>query len=206
MQEKFSNADRREGTRRALLGAARELFGAAGYAATATPDLVKRAAVTRGALYHHFANKEAIFEAVIEAEAAQIAAEVAVESSDGGTPLANLQAGAKVYFEVMRRPGRVRLMLLDGPAVLGPETMRQIDLRTGGLELRRGIAEALGPRAKDNDAVAMADLLSAMFERAVLAADGGADSKSYEQAITRLLELLIKYHPDEQTAGDRQDS
>ena len=68
MQERRSNADRRAQTRQALLETARPLFAEKGFAATGTPEVVAQAGVTRGALYHHFADKAALFEAVIEAD------------------------------------------------------------------------------------------------------------------------------------------
>lgn len=192
MQERRSNADRRLETRSALLEAGRALFLANGYAATGTPEVVERAGVTRGALYHHFRDKRALFEAVVEAEAARIAAEIEAGASGATEPAAALLDGARAWFAAMRAPGRVRLMLLEGPAVLGPETMRRIDLETGGRELRRGIAEALGPAATEAEAATLADLVSAMFDRAALAANAGADAAAYEDALATLVGLLVR--------------
>lgn len=192
MQDRRSNADRRQETRAALLGAARALFVEKGFAATGTPELVQQAGVTRGALYHHFADKQAVFLAVVQAEAAAIAAEIAAGSADAPTPLAALEQGARSYFAVMRQPGRVRLMLLDGPAVLGPETMRRIDLETGGRELRLGLAHALGPDTPQARIDMLADLISAMFERAVIAAQAGGDIGAYADTIDGLIATLIR--------------
>ena len=77
MQERRSNSNRSQETCSALLGVARRLFIEKGYAATGTPEVVEQAGVTRGALYHHFKDKQALFQAVAEAEAAQIAREIA---------------------------------------------------------------------------------------------------------------------------------
>ncbi len=191
MQTRRSNADRRQETRASLLAAARALFLEKGYAATATPELVERAGVTRGALYHHFKDKLAVFQGVVEQEAADVAAEIERGSAEAKSPLDALLEGAHAYFTAMRVPGRVRLLLLDGPAVLGPEEMRRIDLETGGRELRAGIQDAVGARYAPAQVNALADLVSAMFDRAALACGTGAQAHVHEEALTRLLKALI---------------
>lgn len=191
MQARRSNQDRRQETRSALIRAARALFLDKGYAATGTPEVVERAGLTRGALYHHFKDKQALFLAVVEAEAAQIAAEIEAGSAGAQTPLAALNDGAQAFFAAMREPGRVRLLLLEGPAVLSPETMRRIDVETGGRELRLGIAEALGKGATAGRVNTLADLVSAMFDRAALAIAGGADAQLYQETVRALLAALV---------------
>lgn len=190
MQEKMSNADRRQKTVTALLGAARALFLEKGYAETVTTEVVDRAGVTRGALYHHFRDKEALFQAVVEMEAARIAQEIATRSGPADDPLQMLLRGTSAYLATMREPGRTRLMLLEGPVVLGPETMRRIDMETGGLELKQGLAEAMDARHPPEDIAIMADLVSAMLERAVLASASG-DAAAYEAMVIRLLRQLV---------------
>ena len=131
-------------------------------------------------------------ESLVEAEAAQIAAGIEAGSQHAGTPAEALREGAAAYFAAMCYPGRIRLMLLEGPAVLGPEVMRRIDLEAGGRELRIGIAAALGDRASPTKVETIADLVSAMFDRAALARDAGADPKIYEDEIGSLLALIVR--------------
>lgn len=195
MQQRRSNSNRSQETRSALIEAARRLFTEKGYAATGTPEVVEQAGVTRGALYHHFKDKQDVFQAVVEAEAAQIAQEIEVNSAHTETPVDALIQGANAYFEAMRKPGRVRLLLLEGPAVLGPEEMRRIDMATGGQELRHGIKDALGENASNIEIDICADLVSAMFDRAALACDAEADIKAYENAIALLLSILVQKKP-----------
>jgi hypothetical protein len=90
----------------------------------------------------------------------------------------------------MRQPGRIRLFLIEGPAVLGPEEMRQIDLDTGGRELRIGLKEAMGSGVTTEEVDIYADLVSAMFDRAALACNGQPDSKAYENVLSSLLSSL----------------
>ncbi len=192
MQARLSNSERTQETRAALISAARALFLDKGFVATGTPELVDRAGVTRGALYHHYKDKQDLFRAVVEAEAQEIAREIESGSGDAPTGLDALLSGARSYFEAMRKSGRARLMLLEGPAVLGVTEMRRIDLQTGGRELRIGLAHALGPGFSDAEIDARADLVSAMFDRATLACEAGADRKLYEDAITAILSNLVR--------------
>lgn len=195
MQERRSNFSRSQETCGVLTKAARTLFIEKGYAATGTPEVVEQAGMTRGALYHQFKDKRALFQAVIESEAFQVAKEIEADTSHATTAADALIRGSKAYFRAMREPGRVRLLLLDGPAVLGPEEMRRIDMKTGGQELRRGIKDALGENASTTEIDTCADLVSAMFDRAALACDTGADIGAYENAISALLLILVQETP-----------
>lgn len=180
-----SNEERTRTTRTALVAAARELFVTKGYAATSTPQIAAAARVTRGALYHHFVDKQDLFRAVVEGEAAAVAAEIEARTAHrdhdapqrpaGDRPLDarhQLVAGAAAYLDAMAVPGRTRLLLLDAPAVLGAAEADVIDARHARRTLRAGLQEALGERAPDDarlDAVTL--LLSAAFDRAALAAE-----------------------------------
>lgn len=190
MQERRKNIDRTQETRSALVGVARTLFFEKGYAATGTPEVVEMAGVTRGALYHHFKDKKALFKAVAEAEASNIAQEIEASSIDAANSADALLDGARAYFQAMRQPGRIRLLLIEGPAVLGPEDMRQIDLDTGGRELRIGLKEAMGTGVTAEEVDIYADLISAMFDRAALACNGQPDRKAYENVLAALLSSL----------------
>ncbi|WP_027005850.1 TetR/AcrR family transcriptional regulator [Conexibacter woesei] len=119
-------------TRRALLEAARGLFGERGYAAVGTEEIVRHAGVTRGALYHQFKDKEQLFEAVFEEVEARTTQRIANEALGGATdPVAALRAGARAFLAVCAEPEVERIVLLDAPAVLGWERWRAIGLRHG---------------------------------------------------------------------------
>ncbi len=181
-----SNADRRRETRAALLSAARECFVSKGFAGTGTPELVSAAGMTRGALYHHFADKTDLFRAVIRAEAEAVAAAIRASTPPGGTVVEALLSGADAYFSAMETPGRARLLLVEGPAVLGPSEIAALDEETGGATLREALA-ALHITAPIPET---ARLLSAMFDRAALAIAEGADPAPYRAALRYLLEAL----------------
>ncbi len=184
MQVRRSNEDRRAATRGALLGAARRLFVKNGYAETGTPEIVATADVTRGALYHHFPDKAALLRAILEDEAAAVAADLAKVGRED--PLQSLLDGAEAYFRAMAVPGRVRLLLIEGPAVLGPDVMAEISGGRDAAELRAGL-EALGC---ESDLDAVTDMLSAAFDRAALEVAGGGRIEAYRAGLERMLHGL----------------
>lgn len=201
MQEKKSrrsNDERTRATRAALVAAGRTLFVEKGYAETGTPEIVTAAGITRGALYHHFADKAALFRAIVEAEARAVAEAIERDTAEPGSALDALMTGARSYFREMAVSGRVRLLLLDGPAVLGHAEIDRIDRETGREELLQGLKFALGDTERSPIPLEpLADLLSATFDRAALAIAGGGSREDYEEAVHMVLVgLLDKYAAD----------
>ncbi len=190
-RERRSNLDRTQTTRAALVAAARSLFVEKSYADTGTPEIVSAAGVTRGALYHHFADKQDLFRAVVEAEAAAVAAEIETSTPPGTDAVPALLAGGRAFMRAMQQPGRTRLLLLDGPAVLGRAEMDAIDARHGGRTLREGLDAAMRSGAiRTLPLDALAALLGAMFDRAALLVTEGEDETRCTKAIEGLLEGL----------------
>jgi len=185
-----SNKSRSEEMRARLMGAARALFVEKGFADTGTPEIVRAAEVTRGALYHHFADKTDLFRAVVQAEAAAIADEIDSGTRQMPDALAALHQGTQAYFTAMQVPGRVRLLLLDGPSVLGFTEMSRIDAETGRATLRTGLADLLA--GADAPLDAMSDVLSAGFERAAIAIASGAPATPYLDGLQLILERLAR--------------
>lgn len=186
--ERRTNRQRSVEMRARLVAAARGLFVEQGFAATSTPAIVEAAGVTRGALYHHFADKQAIFRAVIEAEAATVAAEIEAADRPKMTAAERLLAGGAAYLKAMQEPGRVRLLLLEGPAVLGRAEMHRIEAEHGDASLLLGLREALAASGRpDAPLEALAPLLSAMFERAALEVSEGARQADMDAAIRTIL-------------------
>jgi AcrR family transcriptional regulator len=171
-----------------LIEAARHLFAEKGYADTGTPEIVSRAGVTRGALYHHFPDKLELFRAVVEGEAEAVAEQIANESMESDSALEAMLDGADAYFEAMSVPGRARLLLLEGPAILGVTAMAEIDRRTGENELRRGLEQLFqGADSSDIPLSALSAVLSAAFDKAALAVVTGEPLEEYKAALRILL-------------------
>lgn len=187
-----TNKSRTETTRAALMEAARVLFSQKGYAETSTPEIVKAAGVTRGALYHHFEGKEAVFRAVVTQEYMAVADEIndSTESALGST-IDALKQGGRAYLRAMNKPGRVRILLLDGPAVLGQIELNRIDRETSADTLRVGLTQAIKAGEIRNLPInALTTQLSAMFDRAALAVSEGENPDDHKQVLDALLTTL----------------
>jgi AcrR family transcriptional regulator len=194
--QRRSNPKRSAETRARLTATARRLFVAAGYAATSTPAIVAEAGVTRGALYHHFPDKQAIFRAVVEAESKAVADAIDASDAPVMSGLERLLAGAEAYVLAMREDGRVRLLLIEGPAVLGRIEMREIEARHGDASLKVGLQEAMTEGALRRLPIdALASQLSAMFERAAMDVAEGMASEDVVVVIEQILRGLA--NPDE---------
>jgi len=127
-------------TRDRLIEAGREAFGERGYDATSIAEILERAGVAKGALYHHFPTKAALFDAVLDRvvqEIAQVAAERARSAPD---PVSSLKAGAGAWLEMALDPAIQRIALLDGAAVVGWARAREIDDRHTLSGMRRNLA------------------------------------------------------------------
>jgi AcrR family transcriptional regulator len=112
-----------EATRRAVLAAARSFFGRKGYAQTSVDEIAAEARVTKGAVYHHFAGKEALFRAVhaeVEAEAQAQAREAAARDPKESS-IDQIVAVVDAYLDVALNEEIRRITLIDGPALLGLE-------------------------------------------------------------------------------------
>lgn len=116
-------------TRAALVSAGRLLFGTKGFAATSVEDIARAARVTTGALYHHFPTKAAVFEAVFEQVHGEMlaASAEAAEAADGA--LEEMAAGLGVFLDWVLEPEVQRILVTDGPAVLGLARFIELDER-----------------------------------------------------------------------------
>jgi AcrR family transcriptional regulator len=123
-----TQADRSAATRDALVAAGRRLFAAHGYADVSTDAIVAAAGVTRGALYHQFADKTALFEAVLAAVEADIARRLAEEVAAAGIsdPVEALRHATKAWLDICVEPEILRIALIDGPSVLGWKHWREV--------------------------------------------------------------------------------
>jgi AcrR family transcriptional regulator len=128
-------------TRAKLIRAARMLFARRGYAAVGTEEIVQRAGVTRGALYHQFATKQDLFLAVYEAVESDLTVRVASGLGAVASPLEAMRAGSRLFLQECRTREVQRIVLLDGPAVLGWERWREVAARYG-LGLIEGVLAA----------------------------------------------------------------
>lgn len=191
MRERKTQAERRADTQRALVAAARQLFAEKGYAATSTPEIVDRAGVTRGALYHHFADKTALFEAVVWQEQVLVAMAVngALAGEDQPGPVKTLVAGGDAFLDAMQDQGRRQILLVDAPAVLGRARLDAMASQQGLHGLIAAVSTAIEVKAiKDLPVAPLAQLLTALFDRAAQA--DPAQLADYRKAIKALIRGL----------------
>lgn len=127
MNVKSRQAENSAATRNALLKIARKFFAERGYADTATEEIVRRARVTRGALYHHFKDKQDLFKAVLHEEQLRVAAQCTEAAGKETDPWRALMAANDAFLEACLDPAVQQIVLIDAPAVLGAEGFRQSD-------------------------------------------------------------------------------
>jgi AcrR family transcriptional regulator len=125
--------ERTAATRAALVDAARRLWAERGYAAVGTPEIASAAGVTRGAMYHQFADKAALFHAVVEQVEEDVTARLAqaVVGAGATDPAAALRVASDAWLDAAQEPEVRQLILLDAPVVLGWAEFRDIALRHG---------------------------------------------------------------------------
>jgi AcrR family transcriptional regulator len=188
-------AERREATRDAIVAAAMSLFGDKGFAATRMDEIATAAGVAKGAVYHHFASKEAVFEAVLRLTSDALALEINAKVRDAPDALAMLTRGTEAYFEACSHGPVGRIILKDGPAVLGWARWREIDEAHFGLALPRALASAMDEGLVERQPVApLARLLLGAATEAAAAcaasADPAATGREHAAAFNRLIQGL----------------
>jgi AcrR family transcriptional regulator len=188
-------AERRAATTEAILKAGRRLFGEQGFAATTMDDIAEAARVAKGAVYHHFATKEAVFEAVFDQVSHDLVLEVDRAARTERDVLAAMVAGTQHYFAACAKGPIGQIILRDGPAVLGWERWREIDGRHFGGKIPRALAAAMDAGLIARQPVEpLARLLLGAVTEAAVACAGRADvlkaGGEYSRAFKSLLEAL----------------
>jgi AcrR family transcriptional regulator len=152
-QVKSLKAEHAEATRAALIGSARALFAERGYAAVSIEEIVRRARVTRGALYHHFDDKADLFRAVFESVQQDLARRLLEAASSQPDESKHLEIGCHAFLDACAEPDVQRIVLLDGPAVLGWEAWHESDSNFGLSLLRRSVEAAIAGGAVERQPV-----------------------------------------------------
>jgi AcrR family transcriptional regulator len=125
----MSRAQQAADTRAQLIQAGRELFAERGYASVGTEEIVARAGVTRGALYHHFEDKKDLFRAVHEELERDLATSIGEQIAGVEDPWEALVRGVRGFLNASTDPALMRIALVDAPVVLGWQEWREIDAR-----------------------------------------------------------------------------
>jgi AcrR family transcriptional regulator len=191
-----TKAGQREATTAALITAARELFAERGYAAVGTEEIVQRAGVTRGALYHHFrGGKEDLFHAVLVQISAETVRRIARVATGTDDPWESLVLGCEAFLDACASRDVQRIVLIDAPAVLGWDVRRAIDHEHGLGLLEAALQRAMDAgRLREGSALSLAYVLAGALDEAAMvvarADDPQAARAEMGQTLRRLLEGL----------------
>jgi AcrR family transcriptional regulator len=193
----MSQVERSQATRARLLEVASELFAAQGYAGVGTEEIVRAAGLTRGALYHHFADKRELFEAVyeeLEQGLVERLAQAALAAASDD-PLDALKTGTAAFLEDCEDPAVQQIAVLDAPSVLGWARWREIGMKYAFGLIQGALQEAVDAGEISPQPVEPLAhlLLGASHEGAMLVAradDDGATRRQVADSIARFLDSL----------------
>lgn len=194
MNVKRTQAERSESTRAALIEAARSLFAERGYAGVGTEEIVRAAGVTRGALYHHFDGKLELFAAVYEKIEAELAERIAAGAlaANPDSPLEAMRAGAEMFLAACTEPEAQRIVLLDGPSVLGWDRWREIAAEHGLGLIEASLQAAIDAGAIEPQPVrALAHVLMGALDEAAMLVARAADPDTARAEVKGALDLLL---------------
>ncbi|WP_280235764.1 TetR/AcrR family transcriptional regulator [Nocardia cyriacigeorgica] len=184
-------ARQREETRRTLLRAGRHLFATKGYGAVGLSEIVQAAGVTKGALYHHFDSKAALFAAVLEQVQGEVGERVAAAADTRSDPWDQLVTGCETFLSTCTDPELQRIMLIDGPAVLGWHEWRALDAAASARHLGEALQQlvdtgVIAPRPIEP----LTHLLSGAMNEAALWLATTSDPHALDATTSTLCDLL----------------
>jgi AcrR family transcriptional regulator len=195
-----SQSERRAATRGALIAAARELFAEYGFAGVGREEIVERAGVTRGAMYHYFASKEALFTTAYEEVERDLCDAIAVAAMTTDDPVEQVRLGSAAFLRSAVAGEVRRIVFIDGPAVVDPETRREIGERYGLGLIREALTaiQAAG-RLATGEAELLAPILMATLHEAAAQIAEGADQQAVTALVNDLLDRITTRPPKRRT-------
>jgi AcrR family transcriptional regulator len=186
------NVARGEATRAQLIAIAMRMFAERGYEDTSIEAVLREAGVSRGSLYHHFPSKEALFEAVAEEVETNIGAQTDSAASGFTDPVEALRGGALAWIQLAGDPVVRRILLIDGPSVLGWDRWRAMEERHALGQVKavlQLIADQGRVRPELVDTLAHV-LLASVNEVALLVARSDDQAAATEAGMAAMDELL----------------
>ena len=182
-----------EATRRAVLDAARSSFARKGYAQTSVDEIAAAARVTKGAVYHHFAGKEALFRAVHDEVEAEALARAASAGNPEGAPIDQIVAQVNAYLDATLDQDIQRITLIDGPAVLGLGLDVPAEQQPGHVALRLFIATAIEHgQIADLDPDVLARLIGGLALQGGLLIARASDPDVTRAALGQALDAMLR--------------
>lgn len=183
-------------TRERIVTTARRLFAASGYEGTSTETVLQESGVSRGALYHHFATKEALFAAVLETVEVDVMLAAGRASANAEDPVAAICSAFAAFLNLACEQEVRQIVLIDASSVLGWQKLREIEERYGLGHLKEGlrVLARMGRIREDMVDVTAHMLLAALIEVAFLVARApvpGIAAESGRNAMNEMLERLL---------------
>lgn len=192
--QRRTQAQRTAATRAQLLSAARKLFADKGFADVSTQAIVSAAGVTRGALYHQFADKAALFAAVYEAVERELVEEVAaqISAAQPSDPLQAMRIGARLFLDACAAPDVQQIVLIDAPAVLGWDHWRAVGVKYGLGVIEAMLAQAIAEGAiPDQPTRSTAHVLLGALDEAALFVSRAADREQARREMDVVCDRLL---------------
>jgi len=189
-----TQAERSAATRQALEAAARRLWGERGYAEVSTPEIAEAAGVTRGAMYHQFPDKTALFVAVLEAVESAVIDRLlaAVGAAQPKTPADALHAAADAWLDIASEPEVRQLVLLDAPSILGWAGFREISLRYGLGMTEQLLSTAIeAGQLKPQPVRSLATVMIGALDEAAMSIANAEDRDQEKENVRRVVHDLI---------------
>jgi AcrR family transcriptional regulator len=189
-----TQAERSAATRQALEAAARRLWGERGYAEVSTPEIAAAAGVTRGAMYHQFPDKTALFVAVLETVESEVIDRLlaAVGAAQPKTPADALHAAADAWLDIASEPEIRQLVLLDAPSILGWAGFREISLRYGLGMTEQLLSTAIeAGQLKPQPVRSLATVMIGALDEAAMSIADAEDRDQERENVRRVVHDLI---------------
>jgi AcrR family transcriptional regulator len=191
MLVKRRQAENSAATRSALLKIARKLFAERGYADTATEEVVKGARVTRGALYHHFKDKQDLFKAVLHEEQLRLASKTGEAASKESDPWRAMLLASDAFLDACLDPAVQQIVLLDAPAVLGAQGWREADQSYYLAGVKAAIQASIGAGIIEPQPVdPLAHMILGSFNEAALLIAHAKDKKAARREVSEVTNRL----------------
>jgi len=196
-----------ESTREALVDSALDLFTERGYASTSLDEVAKRARVTKGALYHHFAGKQALFEAVFDqVEQGSMSRLAEILGQGTGDVWDSVMEGLRQFMKVCLEPAYQRVVIHEGPVVMGWQRWKECEDRYGFNVVRAGVellvnSEVIEDLPVDTTARLLFGALSSGATLIAGSDDPQATSEEVFATLVRLLEGHRRCNPGKNAVG-----
>lgn len=192
MTKPRTQKERSEHTTSSVLEIAQKHFADLGYSGVSTETMLGEAGLTRGALYHHFGNKQGLFEAVVKHIQTELVEAVLVNSRKEADPWKSFIAGCNAWLEQATKPETQKILLIDAPSVLGWERWQKLDGEAGARLLREGIQslKKAGLIKMTSEDALLHLLNGAMNEAALWVAQSSKPKQALKEAKVTLAALL----------------